>query len=259
MDWPLIFAGVGASTAAGLATGVGALPVLVVRRVSGALQDTFLGFAAGIMLAASFFSLIIPGLNYAQADLGSRAAASIVIASAILLGAALLALANRHVPHEHFLLGRNGRLETAVSRTWLFVLAITLHNFPEGLAVGVGFGSGNMEAATTLAIGIGLQNMPEGLAVATALVAHEYRKVTAVLIGAATGLVEPLGGVLGVVAVSLFEPLLPWGLGLAAGAMIFVISNEIVPETHRHGHEGMATAGLMIGVVLMMVLDVVFS
>jgi ZIP family zinc transporter len=259
VDWPLILVGFGASIAAGLATGVGALPVLSVRRLSGALQDAFLGFAAGIMLAASFFSLIIPGLNYAQADLGSRTAASLVMASAVLLGAAMLAAVNRLVPHEHALLGRSGPRAAALNRTWLFVLAITLHNFPEGLAVGVGFGSGNIEAATTLAVGIGLQNMPEGLAVATALVALEYRKSTAVLIAAATGMVEPIGGLFGVIAVSLFKPLLPWGLGLAAGAMIFVISNEIVPETHRKGREELATAGLMLGLVAMMMLDVVFG
>jgi ZIP family zinc transporter len=147
----------------------------------------------------------------------------------------MLAVLNRHIPHEHVLLGHSGHRASALSRTWLFVLAITLHNFPEGLAVGVGFGTGNMQAATTLAIGIGLQNMPEGLAVATALVALEYRNSTAVLIGTATGLVEPIGGLLGVAVVSLFKPLLPWGLGLAAGAMVFVISNEIVPETHRKG------------------------
>jgi zinc transporter, ZIP family len=251
--------GIGASLAAGLATGVGALPILLVRRVSQALQDTFLGFAAGVMLAASFFSLIIPGLNHAQANFGSRLLAALAIAIAILLGAAALALINRAVPHEHFLLGRFGPRGTPLRRTWLFVLAITLHNFPEGLAVGVGFGSGDLPSAITLAIGIGLQNMPEGLAVAAALAALNYNRFAAVAIGGATGLVEPIAGALGVAAVSVFQPLLPWGLGFAAGAMIFVISNEIVPETHRHGHEGMATAGLMIGVVSMMVLDVVFS
>jgi ZIP family zinc transporter len=259
MDTSLILMGGMASLAAGLATAIGAVPVLLVRKPSQAMQDTFLGFAAGVMLAASFFSLIIPGLNYAQADFGSRPLASIVIAVAVLLGAASLAFANRAVPHEHFLLGRAGPRDSALRRTWLFVLAITLHNFPEGLAVGVGYGSGDMARATTLAIGIGLQNMPEGLAVAAALAALNYNRWLAVAIGGATGLVEPIAGLLGVAAVSVFQPLLPWGLGFAAGAMIFVISNEIVPETHRHGHEGMATAGLMIGVVLMMVLDVVFS
>lgn len=259
MDVSLILIGFGASVAAALATGVGALPVLFVRRVSGALQDTLLGFAAGIMLAASFFSLIVPGLRYAQVDLGSRTAASLVMAAAILLGAVMLAFLNHHIPHEHFLLGRSGRRAASLHRTWLFVLAITLHNFPEGLAVGVGFGSGDMASASTLAIAIGLQNMPEGLAVATALAALNYGRRTAVLIGAATGLVEPIGGLLGVAAVSIFKPLLPWGLGFAAGAMIFVISNEIVPETHRKGHESLATGGLMVGLVLMMILDVMFG
>lgn len=259
MDGSSILIGTGASLAAGLATAVGAVPILLVRRVSQALQDTLLGFAAGVMLSASFFSLIIPGLAHAQANTGSRLLASVVIAVAVLCGAAALALINRTVPHEHFLLGRFGPRGTPLRRTWLFVLAITLHNFPEGLAVGVGFGSGDMAAATTLAIGIGLQNMPEGLAVAAALAALHYKRWVAVAIGGATGLVEPIAGAMGVAAVSVFQPLLPWGLGFAAGAMIFVISNEIVPETHRHGHESMATAGLMIGVVLMMVLDVVFS
>jgi ZIP family zinc transporter len=248
-----------ASLAAGLATAVGALPILLVRKVSQALQDTLLGFAAGVMLAASFFSLIVPGLNYAQAAFGSRPWAAALIAAAVLSGAAAMALINRAVPHEHFLLGRGGPQTTALRRSWLFVFAITLHNFPEGLAVGVGFGSGDMARAMTLAIGIGLQNMPEGLAVAAALAGLNYSRLFAVAIGGATGLVEPVAGLLGAAAVSVFQPLLPWGLGFAAGAMIFVISNEIVPETHRHGHESMATAGLMIGVVLMMVLDVVFG
>jgi ZIP family zinc transporter len=259
VDSSLILLGFGASMAAGLATGLGALPILFVRQVSERLQGTLLGFAAGVMLAASFFSLIIPGLQHAQADLGSRVAASLAMAAAILLGAAALGFLNRHVPHEHFVLGRSGGPAHALHRTWLFVLAITLHNFPEGLAVGIGFGSGDMANATTLALAIGLQNMPEGLAVATAFAALNYRRLTAVLIGAATGLVEPVGGLLGVVAVSAFKPVLPWGLGFAAGAMIFVISNEIVPETHRKGRESLATGGLMVGFVLMMILDVSFG
>jgi ZIP family zinc transporter len=218
-----------------------------------------LGFAAGVMLAASFFSLILPGLDYATADLESRTAAVFVIAAAVLLGAAVLAALNQWVPHEHFILGRSGRDVTTLRRVWLFVIAITLHNFPEGLAVGVGFGSGDIPRATTLAIGIGLQNMPEGLAVATALVSQNYSRLAAVMIGAATGMVEPIGGLLGVTAVSVFKPLLPWGMGFAAGAMIFVISNEIVPETHRKGHEVVATAGLMLGLTTMMILDVAFG
>jgi ZIP family zinc transporter len=259
MDWPLILTGFGASTAVGLATGIGAIPILFFRKVSEPLQDALLGFAAGVMLAASFFSLIIPGLQHAQAGTGGRVSAAAIVIAAVLLGAVALDAVNRFAPHEHFIVGREGQSPVAVRRLWLFVIAITLHNFPEGLAVGVGFGGGDMAAATTLAVGIGLQNMPEGLAVATALVALNYGRALAVLVATATGLVEPVGGLLGVTAVTAFAPLLPWGLGFAAGAMIFVISNEIVPETHRKGHARLATGGLMIGLVAMLFLDVVFS
>jgi ZIP family zinc transporter len=258
VDWSLIMIGFGVSAAAGLATGAGALPILFIRRVSERLQDALLGFSAGVMLAASFLSLIIPGLEYAEADLGDRRAASLVVVAGVLLGALLLGAINRLVPHEHFVLGPSGLHTRAVRRIWLFVIAITLHNFPEGLAVGVSFGSGDTISATKFAVAIGLQNIPEGLAVATALLGLNYSRARAVLIATATGLVEPIGGLLGVMAVTAFTPLLPWGLGFAAGAMIFVISNEIVPETHRRGHEDLATAGLMIGLALMMFLDAGF-
>ena len=254
-----ILLGFSASAAAGLATGLGALPVLFLPQISERLRDALLGFAAGVMLAASFFSLILPALEFAQIDLGSRIAAVLVVSAALLLGAAVLAYLNHHLPHEHFVIGASGGDPRALRRIWLFVIAITLHNFPEGLAVGVGFGSGDLANATTLAIGIGLQNIPEGLAVAMALVSQNYSRTVAVFVSTLTGLVEPIGGLLGVIAVALFDPLLPWGMGFAAGAMLFVISNEIVPETHRSGHEDLATAGLIVGVVVMMILDVVFG
>lgn len=256
MDWTLISIGAGASLAAGLATGVGALPVLFIRHLSERLKDALLGFSAGVMLSASFFSLIIPGIAHAEQLSGSKGLAALVVAAALMLGAATLALVNRYAPHEHFVLGRSGIDVKVLRRIWLFVIAITLHNFPEGLAVGVGFGGGDIARGTTLAIGIGLQNMPEGLAVAAALLSLNYSRATAVAIALLTGLVEPVGGLLGVAAVSLFTPLLSWGLGFAAGAMIFVVSNEIIPETHRAGHENLATFGLMIGMIVMMLLDV---
>jgi ZIP family zinc transporter len=259
MDWTLIGIGFGASVAAGLATAVGALPVLFIRKVSDPLNDGLLGFSAGVMLAASFFSLIIPAMSHAEADLGGKTAAAVLVISAILSGAVALALINRYAPHEHFVTGRSGVESGIVRRIWLFVIAITLHNFPEGLAVGVGFGTGDIAQGTVLAIGIGLQNIPEGLAVAAALLTLRYSRVTAVLVGAASGLVEPIGGALGVTAVALSKPLLPWGLGFAAGAMLFVISNEIVPETHRKGHEELATFGLIIGLAVMMFLDVTLT
>lgn len=256
MDWTLISIGAGASLAAGFATGIGALPILFIRKLSEPLKDALLGFSAGVMLSASFFSLLIPAITYAEQHSGSRMQAALLVAAATMLGAVTLGLVNRYAPHEHFVLGRSGVDAKMLRRIWLFVIAITLHNFPEGLAVGVGFGGGNFARGTTLAVGIGLQNMPEGLAVAAALLSLNYSPVTAVSIALMTGLVEPVGGLLGVTAVSLFTPLLPWGLGFAAGAMIFVVSNEIIPETHRAGHEHLATFGLMIGMIMMMLLDV---
>lgn len=248
--------GFGASFAAGAATGVGALPMLAIKRLSQRAEDTLLGFAAGVMLAASFFSLIIPGLEHARTNGESGTGAALIVTAAILLGAGCLWLINRYAPHEHFSKGSEGIPGSQFRRIWLFVIAITLHNFPEGLAVGVGFGTGDPASGVPLAIAIGLQNMPEGLAVAASLVSLRYSRLSAVLIALATGLVEPVGGLLGVIAVSIAQPLLPWGLGFAAGAMLFVISNEIIPETHRKGHENLATSGLMIGLALMMFLDI---
>jgi len=255
-DLSPILLGAIASLLAGLGTLLGALPAVALRRVSDRVQDVFLGFAAGVMLAASFFSLILPGLEAAQDQGASEAGAALLVVSGVLLGGACLWLVHGLVPHEHFVLGREGPEAGKVRRIWLFVIAITLHNFPEGLAVGVGFGGGDIANGTALAVGIGLQNMPEGLAVAVALLTLNYSRGRALLVAAATGLVEPLGGVLGVTAVTLAAPLLPWGLAFAAGAMIFVISDEIIPETHRPGMEKYGTAGLMIGLVVMMFLDV---
>jgi len=256
MDWRLITIGTAASVVAGGATAVGALVVLFVRRLSQPLNDALLGFSAGVMLAASFFSLIIPAIARAETALGSVTLAAAEVVAAVLLGAVVLAAINRYAPHEHFVLGTQGIEARTLRRIWLFVIAITLHNFPEGLAVGVGYGGGDIAAGNVLAIGIGLQNIPEGLAVAVALRPLGYTRLTSFAIGGATGLVEPVGGLLGVTAVTVFTPLLPWGLGFAAGAMLFVVSNEIIPETHRRGNEELATFGLMTGLVVMMFLDV---
>ena len=254
-----VLAGALASLLAGLATGIGALPILVIRKLSDEAQDVMLGFAAGVMLAASFFSLIIPGIDVAQEQGATKLGAVSLVIAGILFGAASLWLVHRYVPHEHFFLGRKGPLALRIRRIWLFVIAITLHNFPEGLAVGVGFGGDDIGKAVALAIGIGLQNMPEGLAVAVALLTLNYSKSQAFLVALFTGLVEPIGGLLGAGAVTVAQSLLPWGLAYAAGAMIFVISDEIIPETHRRGFENHGTVGLMIGLVVMMFLDVMLG
>lgn len=248
-----------ASLLAGLATGAGAIPILAAVRISPRVQDVLLGFGAGVMLSASFFSLILPGLEAAESQGAGRTLAALIVVLGILLGAVALAAINRVIPHEHFFTGREGADTTMLARVWLFVIAITLHNFPEGLAVGVGFGGGDVANGLSLAIGIGLQNMPEGLAVAVALLTQHYSRGQAFAIALLTGLVEPIGGVFGAGVVSLARELLPWGMAFAAGAMIFVISSEIIPETHRRGFQHAGTFGLMIGLVVMLFLDVALA
>ncbi|HEX8214310.1 MAG TPA: ZIP family metal transporter [Allosphingosinicella sp.] len=260
MDWQIIALGTGASAAAGLATAAGALPVFVVRNISQALQNSFLGFAAGVMLAASFFSLILPGLELAQEASGSAAVAAGIMAAAVLLGSATLNIINRLAPHEHFITGPTEKgAMSRLSRIWLFVIAISLHNFPEGLAVGVSFGGDDVGKGWATALGIGIQNVPEGLAVAIALVSVGYGRLFAFLVALGTGLIEPVGGFLGISAVTTIGGLLPWGLGFAGGAMIWVVSSEIIPETHREGNQGVATGALMVGLALMMFLDWTFG
>jgi ZIP family zinc transporter len=248
-----------ASLAAGLLTGIGALPALLGQSVSQRLSDTLLGFAAGVMLAASFFSLIIPGLEAARSIYGAGIVPPSIAVAGVLLGAAFIAILNDVVPHEHSFQGREGASPGTLSRVWLFVLAITIHNLPEGLAVGVGFAGGDFARGLALAIGIGLQNAPEGLAVALALLSCGYRRGYSFMVATLTGLVEPVTGLLGAYAVSLSAQLLPWGMTFAAGAMIYVISHEIIPETHRRGSQNEATLGLMVGLTLMMFLDVAFT
>ncbi|MBE9528011.1 MAG: ZIP family metal transporter [Proteobacteria bacterium] len=252
----LVYLGFIASLAAGVATGVGALPVLFVRNISQRLQDAMLGFGAGVMLAATSFSLIVPGIEAAHTTYGSEPGAALIIGVGMFIGGFFLWLSDKYSPHEHFISGPEGADPKNLKRVWLFIIAITLHNFPEGLAVGVGFGSGDIANGVALAVGIGLQNLPEGLVVAIALIGERYSISRALFIALLTGLVEPIGGVIGAGVVSIAAPLLPWGLGFAAGAMLFVISDEIIPESHRKGFEKEATIGVMIGFVVMMFLDV---
>ena len=249
MNAEIIWLGSIASLAAGLATGVGAIPVLFTRRVSDRLLDVMLGFSAGVMLAATSFSLIVPAI-----DLGGPW----VAVFGVILGALVLHLLDRFIPHFHPMLGAEGP-PSKLSRVWLFVIAITIHNFPEGLAVWVSFGVGDVAAGLVIATAIGLQNMPEGLAVALPLLREGYSRRKSLWYGTLTGLVEPVGGLLGVALVSIFHPILPWGLAFAAGAMLFVVSDEMIPESHRKGFEREATFGLIAGFVIMMLLDCLFT
>ncbi|MDZ7827485.1 MAG: ZIP family metal transporter [Gammaproteobacteria bacterium] len=251
-----VLVGVLASGVAGLGTGLGAVLIYAVRELRPWTEDALLSGAAGIMLAASFYSLLQPGLEYGFAEYGSRVQSVAVVVAGMLAGGLVLYLIHQHAPHEHFHVGREGPDTAKFARLWLFIIAITLHNFPEGMAVGVGAASGDVAAGTALTLGIGIQNVPEGLAVATSLLAAGYGRHTAFWIAFATGLVEPLGGLLGASMAWLAATLLPAVLAFAAGAMLYIISDEIIPETHRAGHQNIATASLMTGVALMLILTV---
>lgn len=242
-----------ASILAGLATGIGSLPILFTRNITHKVLDSMLGFAAGVMLAATCFSLIVPSLEMG----GGTLSAALITAGGIIAGGFVLDMIDKHAPHEHLLFRNNKEgMASSLSKVWLFIIAITIHNFPEGMAVGVGFGSGDTAAGLSVALGIGLQNIPEGLAVALALLRENYRPQKAFLVALLTGLVEPIGGIIGAGLVVVAEPLLPFILAFAAGAMLFVISDEIIPETHEHGFERSATYSLMFGFVIMMIMDV---
>ncbi|MFQ5428454.1 MAG: ZIP family metal transporter [Thermodesulfobacteriota bacterium] len=255
-DIPVFYMGCLASLCTGLATGLGAIPVLFTRTISRRAEDVMMGFGAGVMLAATSFSLIVPAIEAAATDGAGKPGAALIVAGGIFIGALFLYLSDRYSPHEHFISGPEGADPGNLKRIWLFIIAITLHNFPEGLAVGVGFGGGNVSNGLALAVGIGLQNIPEGLVVALALIGVRYSRQQAILIALLTGLVEPVGGAIGAGVVTLARPLLPWGLAFAAGAMLFVISDEIIPESHRKGFQKEATFGVLIGFVVMMLLDV---
>jgi ZIP family zinc transporter len=255
LETNVIWLGFVGSLLAGLGTGVGAVAIFMVRRLSERTEDVLLSSAAGVMLAATFFSLLLPAIGYGEILYANKQLAVATVIAGFLLGAVALHLIHRYAPHEHFFSGREGPDTATLSRIWLFVIAITLHNFPEGMAVGVGFAGGDVSNGIALATGIGLQNVPEGLAVAASLLAIQYTRTQAFLVACLTGLVEPIGGLVGSVAVAVAEPLMPWTMGFAAGAMLFIISDEIIPETHRGGYQNLATFSMLGGFSVMMFLD----
>lgn len=240
---------------AALATALGTLPVLLSQSFSQRSHDTMLGFGAGVMLAASSFSLIIPALAAAKGQGADGWGAAGTVGSGIAAGALLLLFIDCVVPHEHFVKGLEGPQARAMKRVWLFVLAIAVHNLPEGLAIGVAYAGTDPLGALALATGISIQDVPEGMVVALALRGVGYSRLRSAGLGVLSGLVEPVAAVFGAAVISLSAGLLPWGLAAAAGAMLYVISHEIIPESHRAGHERWATCGLMLGFVVMMVLD----
>ncbi len=246
-------------------TALGAGLVFFFKAIDKTVLKAMLGFAAGVMIAASFWSLLAPAIEMAEAS-GQNAWLTAVIG--FLAGGAFLWLVDVTLPHLHRGLERDKAegIKTSWQRSVLLVLAITLHNIPEGLAVGVAFGavaadlpSASLAGAVALALGMGLQNFPEGAAVSIPLRGEGFSRTKAFLYGQASGLVEPLAGVLGTVAVGVMQPLLPYALAFAAGAMIYVVVEELIPEAqHEEGGRAtnVATIGCMLGFAVMMMLDV---
>ena len=238
-------------------TSLGALPTLFAKRVSERTQDMLMGFSAGVMLAATCFSLLTPSIRLAvERSGGDKISSGLLVGVCVLAGAAFLHACDRYIPHEHFIKGREGRAASVrLKRIWLFVFAITLHNFPEGLAVGAGVGSLDAAVATPILVGIALQDIPEGFVVALALTGVQYTRAQGLLVAFITGVVEAVAALVGFAATLQTQTVLPWALALSGGAMLYVISNEMIPESHRKEFAREATAGLMLGFVLMMFLD----
>ncbi|NWF96091.1 MAG: ZIP family metal transporter [Candidatus Thorarchaeota archaeon] len=246
-----------ASLLAGVATGLGAVPIFLKNDFSRRTLDVMLGFAAGVMLAASGFSLLVPAID-AIAPTGDWTQVITVVGLGFVLGGTFVHASDKYIPHDHFRKGHEGPA-SGMTRVWLLILAITIHNFPEGLAVGVSFSTSDIATGISVAVAIGMQNVPEGLAVAAPMVREGYSRRYAAGVALVTGLVEPVGGLLGVSVITLAVTLLPYGLAFAAGAMVFVVGDEMVPESHSGGNERLATWGIMVGFFVMMTLDNVFS
>ncbi len=246
-------------------TALGAAGVFTARDISRRILDGMLGFAGGVMIAASYWSLLAPAIEMSE---GKSIPAWVPAVVGFILGGLCLRSIDAILPHLHigFPTEEAEGLKTSWHRSTLLVLAITLHNIPEGLAVGVAFGavasglpSATLAAAIALAIGIGIQNFPEGLAVSVPLRREGMSRLRSFWYGQLSGIVEPIAGVIGAAAVIVAQPILPYALSFAAGAMIFVVIEEVIPEAQRGGNVHFATSGGMVGFAVMMLLDVAFG
>ena len=239
----------------GGATVIGAIIGFIFKKVSHTFSDIVLSFAAGVMLAAAVLGLIMPSLEY-----GGKYGLLITIAG-IFAGAVCLNLIDKLVPHLHKLAGADTESHNSsnLSKVLLFVTAIAIHNLPEGIAAGVGFGSGDTSQALIIAGGIALQNIPEGMVIIGPMLAAGVKPRRTLLLAMLTGVVEVIGTLIGYFAVSIASAILPFALAFAGGTMLYVISDEMIPETHAHGSERGATYSLLAGFCLMLFFDVLFS
>ena len=242
----------------GGATVIGALIGFLFRNISHKFSDIILSFAAGVMLSAAILGLILPSLEYGDPKLSW-----LVTVAGIFVGALSINVLDRLVPHLHRLVGVDTEEHAVndkvkVNKILLFVTAIAIHNLPEGIAAGVGFGSGNTTDALLIAGGIALQNIPEGMVIIAPMLAAGITPKKTFICAAATGLIEVIGTLIGYFAVSISSMILPFALAFAGGTMLYVVSDEMIPETHEHGNERAATYALLIGFCLMLVISVFF-
>ena len=251
---PRMSAALAGGGAAALATALGTLPVLFSQKFSQRTHDCFLGFGAGVMLAATAFSLVSPALASARLQFSGPFTAGTLVGLSILAGAILISAVDRLVNVDSIQsLGRTSAVCTR--HAWLFVIAVALHNLPEGLAIGVAYGGIDLEKANSLATGISIQDVPEGLVVSLALRSIGHSRFFSVALGIASGLIEPIAAMIGVAMVGTFASFLPIGLSLAAGAMLFVLCRDVIPRSQRGGNGNYASAALLIGFVMMTFLD----
>ena len=255
-----ILAALYATTFTWLVTAAGASLVFFFKTMNRAVLDGMLGFTGGVMVAASYWSLLAPAIEMSEGEGFTKV---IPAASGFLMGALFLFALDKTLPHLHINFKETEGIKSPWQRTTLLVLAITLHNIPEGLAVGVLFGGvaagipeASIAGAVTLAIGIGIQNFPEGIAVSMPLRRMGMSRRKSFMYGQSSAIVEPIAGVLGALAVTFFTPILPYALAFAAGAMIFVVVEEVIPETQQDNHTDIATLGFIAGFIVMMSLDV---
>lgn len=239
----------------GGATLIGAVIGFLFKKISHKFSDIVIAFAAGVMLAAAILGLIIPSVEY-----GGKYGILITVAG-IFVGAVFLNLIDKIVPHLHKMAGvdQEEHDKSNLNKVLLFVTAIAIHNFPEGIAAGVGFGSGNVADALMIAGGIALQNIPEGMVIIAPMLGAGVSAKKTFIIALITGLIEVLGTLLGYFAVSVAEVILPFALAFAGGTMLYVISDEMIPETHAHGSERGATYALLIGFCIMLISDVLLG
>ena len=250
--------GLGAATIAGLVTGVGGFMIFLKKKYSQSDINFMLNIAAGVMLAAAFFSLLCPAMEQVMGLYDCIHEAALWYVGALFVGVALVWVLNEVLPHEHNNMGHHG-IGFSLKTAWLFIIAITLHKIPEGLAVGVAYGAENIVSPRSLVLGIALHNIPEGLTIAISLVAAKCSKMKAALSAAAIGLVQPLGAALGLVTMGISPVIVPFGMAMAGGTLLFVIVNEILPETYGMKKTERAAFALFMGFIVMTYITIVMD